>query len=195
MALNVTVWEDSGPITSNRGTTRIQVTNIGWKSTGTDETNLYVYNPIIRPQDNIPLTYSYKKYNYMKIAGTYPVGCRPRIKIRGDYNGDPPQGYEGTDKVRLYYKLSTVYEEPNNTWDGSLIYIPPGATRILYPMVSTSGPESASSYSQYLTANTTYYSQYLVTQLVVEQGAEVDFGNIGELNIEWYMDEYEGTNV
>jgi len=277
MALFVTVWEDSGPVVSSKGTTRTQVTNIGWKSSGLDESNHYVYNPIIRPEEgsDIPFTYSYKKYNFMKIAGTYPLGSRPRIKITGDYTGAAPQGdnstiesvtaesisvtalntavslanknvsevvvkkgsnmvpssdytidaeagtltftvgdnigtlpanlkvdykykkseYQSTGAIRLFYKLTNIYEQPNSTWDGSLMYIAPGETKILYPAVSTTGPEAATSYLQYLTANATYYSQYLVTQLVVEQGTEVDFGNIGELNIEWYMDEYEGTNV
>ena len=131
----------------------------------------------------------------MKIAGTYAKGSRPRIRITGNYTGAPPTGYAGTDKVKLFYKLTDIYEQPNNTWDGTLMYIGPGDSHVLYPTVSTTGPEAAATYQQYLTGNATYYSCYLVTQLVVEGGNVSDFGNIGEMFVEFYMDEYEGTNT
>lgn len=197
MSVTISLYEDTGALTSGHGSTQSVVENIGWKSSGTDESSHYVYNPIIRPQDEIPFTYSYKKYNYMKIEGTYPIGSRPRIKISNGITGAPPDGMAGCEdgsQLRLYYKLTNIYEQPNNQWDGTMIFLPAGDT-IIYPAVSTTGPEAAVIYPHYLSGNTTYYTQYLVTQLIVGQGTSKDFGNIGEVNMEWYMDEYEDTNV
>lgn len=197
MAITITIFEDSGPLLNGKGTNRTAVTNIGWKSNGLDETDPYIYGPLIRPEGDTPFTYSFKKYNFLKIEGTYPIASRPRIKFTGNYNGAPPQGYEksGANQVRLYYKLTNEYETPNNDWDGSLMYLPPGVTQTVYPAMSVVGPELATTYPQYLIGNITYYTQYLVTQLLVPAGTSIDFGNIGELNIEWFFDEYEGTNV
>ena len=190
MSINIQLYEETS-------TGKVAVSNIGWRSAGTDDTSFYVYNPIIRPQGDTIFTYSFKKYNYAKIEGTYPIGSRPRIKISNGITGAPPDqlaGCEDGSQLRLYYKLTNTFESPNDQWDGTMIFLPAGET-IIYPAVSTSGPESATTYPQYLSGNTTYYTQYLVTQLVAGQGTVRDFGNIGEVNIEWYMDEYEDTNV
>lgn len=197
MSITVSLYEDSGPTVDGHGTTRILVDNIGWKSSSSDETNEYAYNPIIRPEGVVPYTYSYKKYNYLEFHGTYVAGSRVRIKISGNITGAPPDDAAGTNKIRLFYKLTNTYEQPSNAFDGSLIYLPPGETKILYPTLSTTGPEVVGTYPQYLTADTTYYSQYLVTQLFVENdnGSMTSFGNIGELNIECYLDEYEDGNL
>lgn len=197
MGISVDLYEDSGPVTNGHGTTRILVDNIGWKSSSSDETNEYAYNPIIRPEGTTPFSYSYKKYNYLVFSGTYITGSRVRIKISGNILGSPPEGAAGTNKIRLFYKLTNTYEQPSNAFEGDLIYLPSGETKILYLNLSTTGPESATTNPQYLTADTTYYSQYLVTQLFVENdnGSMSSFGNIGELNIECYLDEYEDGNV
>lgn len=192
MTLSVELYEDSGTAASGRGSTRIAVENIGWKSNGTDETDSFIYHPINRSLTNC--VWSYTKYNFIKISGTYPAAARPRIMITGAVNGTPPVGYEGTTKVRLYYKLTNVYQTPSNSFDGSLIYLPPNTPQILYPTVSTTGPEAATGYLQHLAGNTVYYSQYLVTQLMVEPGTLFDYGNLGELVVKVYVDEYETTD-
>ena len=192
MTMTVEIYEDSGTAVAGRGTTRIAVENIGWKSSGLDESNSYIYNPITRSETDV--VWSFTKYNFMKISGTYAAGARPRIEIRGNVAGAPPAGYDGTTKVKLYYKLTNEYITPSAAMDGSLIYLPPGVTT-LYPKLSTVGPEDAtSSYVQHLTGNATYFSQYLVTQLLVEPGTAFDYGNLGELIIKVFVDEYETTD-
>jgi len=188
----VELYEDSGAAVSGRGTTRIAVENIGWKKSGSDESNSYIYHPITRSETDV--VWSYTKYNFMKISGTYPAGARPRIQISGNVAGSPPQGYEGTTKVKLYYRLTNEYSESSDVMDGSLIYVPPGGITV-YPKLSTTGPEdAASSYVHHLTGNTTYFSQYLVTQLLVEPGTALDYGNLGELVVKVFADEYETTD-
>jgi len=194
MTITVDLYQDSGAVSSGHGTTRISVNNVGWKNSGLDETNSFVYYPLIRPEVT-PFGYSFTMYNYLKISGTYPKGSRMRLRVSGAVDGAPPSGYVGTDKVRLFYKLTNTYTTPSNAFDGSLIYLPPGVAQTLYPRISTVGPEAATSYTQYMSANTTYYTEYLVTQLFVEAGSVAEFGNIGQLNIKVFMDEYEDTDT
>lgn len=203
MSISLQLYEDTGPVLNGRGTNRVAVENIGWKSDGTDDTgNHYAFSPITRPQTQDELwARSYKKYHFAKIEGTYPIASRVRIKISNGINGAPPEGYEGEstltadpllNTIRIFYKLSNTYEQPNDNWDGELRLLETGE-RILYPSLSTTGPEGTQAYPQYLTTNTTYYTQYLITQLEVPYGLGI--GNIGEVNIEWYVDEYEDGNV
>lgn len=192
MTITCELYQDSGAVVSSHGATRISVDNIGWKSSGLDETYSYVYYPIRRPTTS-PFSYSYTQYTYGKVSGTYVNGRAPRFVISGNVNGSPPLGYAGTSGVRLYYKITSTYAAPTNTWDGSLIFIPGGSSLTLYPKINTTGPEAAGSYTHPLLANTTYYTQYLVTQLVVEAGS--GYGNIGALQIALHVDEYETTDI
>ena len=61
----------------------------------------------------------------------------------------------------------------------------------LYPRLSTTGV--GFSYYRHLAQNTTYYTQYLVTRVLVEPGTT--FGNIGDLTIACLVDEYEDTDT
>ena len=119
MTITAQLYQDSGAISSGHGTTRISVINVGWKNSALDETNSFVFYPIVRPT-SVPFTYSYTSYNYLKISGTYPNGSRPRIRISGSVTGAAPAGYIGTDKCKLYYKLTNTYAVPSNAFDGSL---------------------------------------------------------------------------
>lgn len=219
MAITVEVKEDSGAVVSGHGTTRISVNNIGWKNSGLDETHSYPYYPIQRPE-TFGLQPSFKKYNYLKISGTYASGTRPKIIItNGILSGDisrtntsapttdtpltgitqttqieTPTTYQTTNKVRLYYKLSSTYEVPDGNFDGDMIYVPPGGLTI-YPRISTTGPESANTWIQRMSANTTYYTEYLITQLYVEPGAWDEYGNIGNVEIKFTFDEYETADL
>lgn len=192
MTITVEIYEDTGAVTSSHGTLRQSVSNIGWKNNANDETNSYVFYPLQRPTSGV--TRSYKKYNYMKISGTFPRGSRPRIEVSGSTVGAPPVGYQATDGNKLYYKLTNTYAVPDNAADGTLTeYL--NTTVTLYPNVSTTGPEAATTTSQYLTGSTTYYTEYLVTQLHVEPGLDTEYGNIGELAIKVFIDEYESTDT
>lgn len=184
MALTIEIFEDSGALTLGHGTTRISVDNVGWKSSGLDETNSFAYYPLRRP-DGVPFTYSYKKYNYFKISGTHAKATRPVIIIQG--------GYNMATALKLYYKLSNTYAEPTNAFEGDLIYVN-SSTLMLYPKLSTVGPEDTSaSYVQYLTSGTTYYTQYLVSQLFVGTGGS--YQNLPELKIGLYLQEFENTDL
>ena len=187
MALTIEIFEDSGALTLGHGTTRIITDNIGWKSSGLDETNHFVFYPLRRPDSGF--TYSFIKYNYFKISGTYAKASRPRIIVTY------PEPNTGVG-AKVYYKLTNTYAVPTNAFDGSLMYLPDGR---LYPRMSTVGPEAATTYSQYLTGNTTYYTEYFVTQLFVHTEDYADpellYCNIISPLIKFEVDEYESTST
>lgn len=191
MSLLIQIFEDHGA-----GPTAAEVNNVGWKSSIADETYLYADYPIARPDGiNTLYTTSAVKYNYAKISGTYANATRVRFKLTGDVSGAAPAGYDGTNKVRLYYKLTNTYS--NAAYDDQFLlsgsYIIPGQTLILAPFLSTTGPDAATDFVNLLSANTTYYTNYLATQLYVEQGAWNEFGNIGEFTIQFMVDEMDGS--
>lgn len=187
MAITIELYEDTGPVSAGRGSTTTLVDNIGWKDSPFDETNAYVFYPLQRPIHPSVYTMSYTKYNFFKITtDTLAPYSRLYINITGNYVGSPPSGYRGCNgKVKLFYKMTNIYQPPSNSLTG-LTYIPPGSgSLILLPFLSTTGPDTATSTLPInLSSNTTYYTNYLVTQLFVEQGNWNDYGNIGSLNIQ-----------
>ena len=191
MTISVEVYEDAGPLLSGKGTYRNSVNNIGYKNSMAPENSIpYPSAPIGRPLTDT-LSYSYPKYNFLKWSGTYNKASRPRILITNHINS-VVDGYTcTTDYVKLFYKLTNVYDPGDTNIDGSLIYIPTGGSVVLYPRISTTGPEAATNYLQWMNGNTTYYTEYLVTKLHLEQGTQYDFGNLGALSIKFYLDEYE----
>lgn len=181
MALTVEYWQDSGPVTSGRGTTRISVNNVGYKSSGLDESNPWVYYPVRRPQFSL-FNWSYTQYNYFKISGTYPAGKHFYIEVTHNVEAF---------KCKLYGKLTNVYQLPSNDWDSSLTYIPPGAS-IFVPRMSTSSPHLATTLPTTLSADTTYFSEYLVTQLYVEPDTDM-FGNLPAITFRAVVYDYESS--
>lgn len=193
MAITLEIYEDSGIAigATPKGTNRDQVDNCGWKSTGFQEAFQFVDYPIIRPFDPLLARVSYKKYNFVKISGIYPAATRLRFSFIGDVGG---VGSEDdilfTNNVRLYYKWTSVYDTPDDLLLSGTLYDPSTATSF-QPMFSSTGPEDATSKLNSMSANTTYYSSYLVTQLYVEPGGWDDYGNIGDMTLQFELDEYE----
>lgn len=196
MAMICEMYQDTGPVVAGHGTTRISVDNIGWKSSGLDETHSFVYYPIRRPTVS-GYTYSFTQYNYVKISGTYAAGRAPRFVIQGNITGP-----DAVNRIKLYYKLTSVYAEPSNIQESGMteaVFIPyadgvqiKNIQLVLPARLSTSGPESANSYVHPLVQDTTYYTEYLVTQLQVDTpSAYYQYGNLGDLRINFHVDEYE----
>lgn len=198
MALNITLYEETGVPVSGRGTVS-PVINFGWKSSGTDDSDHYVYDPILTPAGTNAVTQSYTKVHFFKIDGTYAKAVRPRITI--SHKQTRIDGYEGYGKILLHYRFMDSYEQPHSGWDGATTFIPwkniilPDnsvvelTTTTIYPKLSTTGPHTGQQYVSELAANGTYYTQYLVTQLLVPDGLAI--GNLGDTEITFEVDEYE----
>lgn len=192
MTINIDQYQDSGTLTSGRGATTTLIANIGLMTNGAAEATQYPVYPIIRPA-SAPLASSYEYFTFFKLSGTYAAGSRVRIQISGNVNGANADGYTtvGTG-ARLYYRLSDTYYTPDATDNGDLVFYN-GTTVTLFPKISITGPTTDLNYVQHLTADTTYYTQYLILRLLVEQGST--YGNIGDLAIQCYVDEYESADL
>ena len=195
MAITIELFEDTGVESAGRGSASAAVNNIGWKADASDESVLYSDHPIIRPIDPEQTSFSYHKYNFIKISGTYGNATRLSAKFTGDFNV-PVVGFEdtSTSKVRLYYKVTSTYETPTNLiLDGTLYDVTTSPWIGLN--LSTLGPDTATTRPNLLATDTTYYSAYIVTQLYVEPGSNIEFGNTGGVNLEITLDEFETSNL
>jgi len=198
MAIDIEVFQEYGPVQgTGRGST-IQINNVGWRSLQTEETyGSYAQFPVRRPQTGQPaLNQSYDYYTYFVISGEYLIATRPRIIIKGNITGAPPEGFVGTPTgARLFVRLTDTYSTPTNTHDGNLTYYN-NNTLALFPRLSTIGPNQGLSHIRYLQPNTTYYTEFIHTKLYVDYMTEgTGYGNIGETSISCEVDEYEGMDL
>lgn len=186
MALNISVWEDSGALIGGHGTVRNEVDNLGFKSSSLDETFTFADYPIRRPIDDELFTVSYTKYYYFKLQGTYSELRSAAVQFEGqvDWNFGSPNDRN----VRIVTKWTNVYTPPSTNLLTGVTYEPEHPA-VWIPKLSTVGPEAAVSYLNPV-ANTTYYTQYLVTQLYLESGDADDYGNLGNtLKLKFILNE------
>ena len=173
MALTIELWEDSGPQVIGRGTTSIEVDNLGWKDSDLDETFIFSDYPLGRPFGSSIISTSYKKYYFYKIYGTYTDADQPQIKFDGTPLGT-------ATKLNVLYKWTNVYQTPDNVLlDGTTF--DPNIPPIWFPQLSTTGPDGTMSEVTKLINNTTYYTPYLVTQLIIYPSTDSDYGNLNDL--------------
>lgn len=174
MALTLSVWEDSGALIGGHGTIRNEVDNLGYKASSLDETFTFADYPIRRPINDELFTVSYTKYYYFKFQGTYSNVDSIAVHFEGQvdwYSGSP-----NDRNIRIITKWTNVYTPPSTDLLTGVTY-EPEKPALWLPKISTVGPEAATSYIDPV-ANTTYYTQYLVTQLYVDRGGFYDYGNL-----------------
>ncbi len=185
MAIIIDHYQDSGPLQSGRGTTTTLINNVGWMNNGSAEGLTYADYPLIRPTVE-PFNRSFTYFTFFKLSGTYVKGSRVRIKL----SGAPIAG------VSIFCRLTDTYVTPTANFTGDLTYFnptnPSSAGQVFYPRISTTGPNANLNYLQYLAGNTTYYTEYLETQVYVKAGTE--YNNI-VLNLKCYVDEYEEDDL
>lgn len=177
MAINLQIFEDAGALSLGRGTVTQEIDNIGWKNSILDETYEFSEYPIVRPYGTGQyFACSFKKYVFFKISGTYEDAQNWRIYFEGTNNGSP--GSEIADNVQIFYKWTNTYATPDaNLLNGTLLdfdNLPTWNMRRL----ATTGPNGTLSDVTDLVDDTTYYTPYLVTQVVAYKSTWDDFGNI-----------------
>ena len=179
MALNLSVWEDSGAIISGHGTTRDEVDNLGFKDSSLPESTTFADYPIRRPIDDELFTTSFRKYYYFKFGGTFTDVQNIAIQFLNDAEGVAGSTIAGN--LRILYKWTNIYAEPTTELLDGMTYDPSNPP-VWSPKISPVGPEAATSYLD-PSANTTYYTQYLVTQLYLDKDIseeQHDYGNLEE---------------
>ena len=183
MAATIEIWEDTGGVVSLHGATRAQVTNNNWKNSGAYNAAYYI-QPLRRPDDDTGWTCSYTKYLYFKIYGTFTQIKNLQISI----SAVPAMN------TQLYGKLTNTYAEPTSALAGDLTFMGsadiPAPALQFFPLVSTTGPESATTFPIALTSGT-YYTQYFKTQLRVINSTMDDVGNTAAMQITFSFNEYE----
>lgn len=96
MPITIEAFEDSGAASGGRGSTILQVNNVGHKSTFTSEAFHFSYYPIERPSPSSSNEdqwhgVSYHKYTHFKISGTYNSATRVRIRMLMDTKRPAPE--------------------------------------------------------------------------------------------------------
>lgn len=182
MSVNIDLYEDTGAVLSGRGTTVTLLDSWDLKNSADHAYVYYPTNettaaPLIRPFNTAGAqTLSFKKYLSFKLDGTYTRLKNIRIKVTAS---DPD-----TDAAQLFYKLTNTYQVPDNTFDGDMILLSPNSTiltPIIWPMLSTTGPQNATSRQTVYGPNQTLYTQFLVVQMRVNNNCVI--GNSAEFNL------------
>lgn len=180
MAITIELYERTGPAGSPVDTL---VTNMNWKSHSlNDNLYKYYYYPIRLPETS-PTNQSVPKYLYAKISGTYASARRVRWKLSG-------QADVGT---RVLVGTSATYTTPqaNLSLTGILSTLPEDNKPIyVIPRLSLTSPTSSPTFTPELASNTTYYTDFLVTQFLIDSRATA-VGNSNEYTVILTLDEYE----
>lgn len=193
MTVNVQVFEETGAIAGGRGSVVTEITNLNWKSSA-DPAQVYYLNPVKRPsqfghddqefigdQNN-----SYKRFIFFKVSGTYSIVKDFRIIVSVSL----PEQAKDCD---LFYKMTNVYEVPNQSYDGSMLYVPKDKDIIIHPMLNGSSPNLATTRPIVMGPNATFYTNYFVTQMRVPGQVDADkmIGNTEQYKIRYEVREFE----
>lgn len=177
MAITIQIYERTGPSGSPTDTL---VTNMNWKSQSlNDDLYKYYYFPVRIPTSTLA-NYSVPKYLYARISGSYASAKRVRWKLVGPRD---PGG-------RILFGTSDSYATPTPTIAGNLTTLGNDIESIIVPKLSTVGPTSGLSSLSELATNTTYYTNFLVTQFMLDSTAS-SVGNSEEIGVLLILDEYE----
>lgn len=190
MSANIDLYEDLGAPLSSRGTTVLLLNEWNLKASADPA---YVYYPtgettnapLIRPFETPGAqTLSFKKYLSFRIDGTYSRLKNIRIKLSID-------GESQSNGAQLFYKMTNVYAAPDAAYDGDMMLLSTvdGAgllTTEIWPYLSTTGPQAATSRQVVYGPNQTLWTNWLVVQMRVNNNAVV--GNSAEflLKLEAY---------
>lgn len=191
MTVLVQAYEDWGVATGTpaHGTNRTLITNANLK-TFSDPDQHYFLNDVRRPKLQFgDLLYgaSVKRHIYFKLSGTFNKVKNIRIVIPA----------VTAESFALMYGLTSTYVQPAVTLDSfgksSGVYagdlIPLTQEITLYPRLSSTGPESASSRPS--SSAGTVYTEYLVLQSLAYTAAFDAIDNYGCDSIEIMFDELE----
>jgi hypothetical protein len=181
--IDITMWHDTGPVIGGRGTP-IAVTDWNMKKSATYTTEYYPTReglgaPMVRTSLEGDQDITFPVYTFFKITTSGEFLKNIKISLTGAAEGAE------ADKVDLFYKLTNVYQEPAATYDGDMIFLTKTAllSRIFYPRLSTVGPHMATSRDIGVLTSTTIYTEYFVTQMRVNNGAQVGNTPVYLLNL------------
>lgn len=179
MAITIQIYERTGTAGSFEDEL---VTNMNWKSASlNDSLHKYYYYPVRLPQGSQHTNQSVTKYIYAKITGSYSLAKRVRWVIKG----------VADEHSRVLIGTADTFATPTASINGKLTTLPQdGKQVVLIPKLSTVSPTSGLALMPSLTSNTTYYTNFLVSQFILDKPAST-VGNTNEYLVELVLDEYE----
>lgn len=177
MSITIEIYERTGPIGSP---TDQLVTNMNWKSQSLpDSLYKYFYYPIRLTEGEAMINCSVPKYLYAKISGTY-AGAR---RLRWSLTGVKDAG------TRILATCTPLYATPTPTLKAEMTDMQDGT--YFFPRVAAaSTPQAFPVITPLLAANTTYCTEFLVTQFIVDS-TMTTVGNSNEILVSLTLDEYE----
>ena len=196
MSITIEAYEDWGVAVGSpaKGTTRTQVTNANLYSYHDPAQNYYL-NDVPRPigeslSDDIQIC-SFKRFICFKVYGTYASFKNAKIVFSAPST-------VGT--WRIHGKLTNQYVQPTGTYnstfgrtlgdyDGTLPTIL--GSQVLYPRMSTTGPEAATDRFIRASANTTYWTEWLCLQYMGHPSGWSDVDNFGLDTVQLVLQETE----
>lgn len=138
---------------------------------------------IQRPTLPGQLVYSYKKYLYFSVSGTYTTKFKDLKLELGVASATQAQKYN------LFYKMSNVYAAPTNTFPDGMICAGAAPAVTIFPKTGTS-PLTATSRSLVYGPNQSFYTNYIVLQIAATDSTWSDVGNTAELNLKFSFREF-----
>lgn len=178
MSITIEIYERTGPAGSP---TDQLVTNVNWKSQSLpDNLYKYFYYPIRLPEDGNLMSCSVPKYLYAKISGTYSAAKRVRWSITG------------TKDVGTLIMLgqTSTYSTPTPSMSGLLTNAKDSGNYVFPKLSTTTTPNPSAAFTPTLAANTTYCTDFLVTQFIALNSYGT-VGNSNEILVRLELDEYE----
>lgn len=192
--IDIKMYRAQGTASGGAPASSIEVMNWNMKDSASYTVAYYPTNegigqaPLIRPTNTGDQVLSYPVYTHFAITGAYSM-----IKnIRFEVSVETPEQANG---AQLFFKTTNVYATPTATFDGDMLYLgAPDGTLLetkIYPMISTSGPTTATTRAKSYTnpsGTTTLYTNFFVTQMRVNYGSSI--GNTAEFKLRLRADEY-----
>lgn len=177
MAITIEIYERTG----SAGSPVDQlVTNMNWKSQSLpDSLYKYFYYPIRLIDDGSMINCSVPKYIYAKISGTY-AGAR---RLRWEITGEKDLG------TRILATSTPTYVTPTTAFRAEMTDIQDG-TYFFPRLTAGSSPGASPIATPLLAANTTYCTEFLCTQFIVDSSMTT-VGNSNEILVSLTLDEYE----
>lgn len=175
MSVNIDLYEDYGPASNGRGTSTSKILDWNLKSSDDHSSVYYPTNapginsaPLSNSYSPGELVWSYKRYLFFKIEGTYSKLKNFKLTFS---LASANQAY-----ANLYVKMTNVYAPPSNSFNDPGILVASNSTIVvsqLIPNLSSVGPNLATSRSNAYTGNQTLFTNYIVVQMAVPANSPI----------------------
>lgn len=160
----------------------VEIEQIDWSKSSFD-LPYYLY-PLRRPIQAKDQVWSYQRFVFFKVSGTYSAVKNFKVKMTID------EAKQAT-KTQFFYKWTNTFVTPTNAYDGGMTFFDLDKLPVTwYPPLGAS-PETAFTRETIYGPDATFYTPYLVTQIRVNEADWEDVGNTDTLQFKASLNEFE----